>query len=125
MPGGKNPYTRPANKPERAALKRQKARSKLKKELEDERERLRNDLSVSDEDFRADATDITKLIGDLNTSAGAREDRRTADNAKAKQARRRDQMYGMKAGGKVKKMRSGGKCRGMGAATRGGDFMLG
>ena len=30
---------------------------------------------------------------------------------------------GMKAGGKVKKMREGGMCRGMGAATRGGRFM--
>ena len=125
MPGGKNPYTRPANKPERAALKRQKARSRLKRELEDERERLRDDLSVSDEDFRADASDIGKLIGDLNSSAGAREDRMTADNARAKQARRRDRMYDMKSGGKVKKMRSGGKCRGMGAAKRGGDFMIG
>jgi len=125
MPGGKNPYTRPANKPERAALKRQKARSRLKKELENERARLRDDLSVSDEDFRADATDITSLMRDLDTSAGAREDRLTADNARAKQARRRDRMYGMKSGGKVKKMKSGGKCRGMGAATRGGDFMIG
>ena len=125
MPGGKNPYTRPANKPERAALKRQKARSRLKKELENERARLRDDLSVSDEDFKADATDITSLMRDLDTSAGAREDRLTADNARAKQARRRDRMYGMKSGGKVKKMKSGGKCRGMGAATRGGDFMIG
>lgn len=28
-----------------------------------------------------------------------------------------------KYGGKMKKMRYGGKCRGMGAATRGGNFM--
>jgi len=32
---------------------------------------------------------------------------------------------GMKAGGKVKKMQAGGKCRGMGAATRGGNFSRG
>ena len=32
---------------------------------------------------------------------------------------------GMKAGGKVKKMAMGGKCRGMGAATRGGNFSRG
>ena len=31
----------------------------------------------------------------------------------------------MKAGGKVKKMAMGGKCRGMGAATRGGNFSRG
>lgn len=29
---------------------------------------------------------------------------------------------GMKSGGKVKKMAKGGKCRGMGAATRGGNY---
>ena len=32
---------------------------------------------------------------------------------------------GMKSGGKVKKMAMGGKCRGMGAATRGGNFSRG
>ena len=32
---------------------------------------------------------------------------------------------GMKAGGKVKKMREGGMCRGMGAATKGGNFRMG
>lgn len=32
---------------------------------------------------------------------------------------------GRKAGGKVKKMQAGGKCRGMGAATRGGNFSRG
>ena len=32
---------------------------------------------------------------------------------------------GMKAGGKVKKMAMGGKCRGMGAATKGGNYSRG
>lgn len=32
---------------------------------------------------------------------------------------------GMKAGGKVKKMAGGGKCRGMGAASRGGNYSRG
>jgi hypothetical protein len=32
---------------------------------------------------------------------------------------------GRKAGGKVKKMVKGGKCRGMGAATKGGNFSRG
>jgi len=35
----------------------------------------------------------------------------------------RNNMGYMKSGGKVKKMGMGGKCRGMGAATRGGNFM--
>lgn len=34
----------------------------------------------------------------------------------------RNKMGFMKRGGKVKKMGMGGKCRGMGAATRGGNF---
>jgi len=38
-------------------------------------------------------------------------------------AARRD--AGMKAGGKVKKMAMGGKCRGMGAATKGGNYSRG
>ena len=37
-----------------------------------------------------------------------------------------DREAGMKAGGKVKKMKAGGGvCRGMGAATRGGNFSRG
>ena len=122
MPGGKNPYTRPANKPERAAMKRQSARNKLKSELRDERARLRDDTSVSNKDYQSDATNIGRLLMNLDDSRGAREDRLTSDNAKAKEARRRDQMYAMKSGGKMKKMKMGGKCRGMGAATRGGNF---
>ena len=35
----------------------------------------------------------------------------------------RNKMGYMKSGGSVKKMGMGGKCRGMGAATRGGNFM--
>ena len=35
----------------------------------------------------------------------------------------RNKMGFMKRGGSVKKMGMGGKCRGMGAATRGGNFM--
>ena len=35
----------------------------------------------------------------------------------------RNNMGYMQSGGKVKKMGMGGKCRGMGAATRGGNFM--
>ena len=54
------------------------------------------------------------------------ERRKAADAADAAyRASRReaaDREMGMKAGGKVKKMAMGGKCRGMGAATRGGNF---
>jgi hypothetical protein len=52
-------------------------------------------------------------------------------NSKAMQEKKKkakglaDMLMGVqkkKYGGKMKKMRYGGKCRGMGAATRGGDF---
>jgi hypothetical protein len=43
--------------------------------------------------------------------------------ARGDRAARRD--AGMKAGGKVKKMAMGGKCRGMGAATKGGNYSRG
>jgi hypothetical protein len=36
-----------------------------------------------------------------------------------------DREMGMKAGGKVKKMMNGGKCRGMGAATQGWQLQPG
>ena len=44
----------------------------------------------------------------------------SGDKAKASAAR-----TPRKAGGKVKKMQAGGKCRGMGKATRGGNFSRG
>ena len=34
----------------------------------------------------------------------------------------RNKMGFMKRGGKIKKMQGGGQCKGMGAATRGGNF---
>ena len=107
MPGGKNPYTRPANKPERAAQKRRQARGRLTRELMDETNRLRGDKSVSDEDFRADASDMFKLMMNLENSEGALADKETAKNAVRKQNRRRDRMYAMKEGGAVPPNRKG------------------
>ena len=49
-------------------------------------------------------------------------------NAAAKRLAREEAMMGMKDGGKlnmVKKMGDGGMCRGMGAATRGGNYKMG
>lgn len=47
-----------------------------------------------------------------------REEREAGE--RGNRAARRD--AGMKTGGKVKKMAKGGKCRGMGAASRGGKY---
>jgi len=49
-------------------------------------------------------------------------------NAAAKRLAREEAMMGMKDGGKlnmVKKMGDGGMCRGVGAATRGGNYKMG
>ncbi len=46
-------------------------------------------------------------------------------NAAAERRAREEAMMGMKYGGKVKKMGDGGMCRGMGAATRGGNYNMG
>jgi hypothetical protein len=49
-------------------------------------------------------------------------ERASADAAlRASQREAADRDMGMKAGGKVKKMAMGGKCRGMGAAKKGGN----
>jgi len=62
MPGGNNPYTRPANKPERAALKRQSARNAAMKNLEKRREE--NLLSVKNTDeFIRDLDRLSRMTG--------------------------------------------------------------
>jgi hypothetical protein len=55
------------------------------------------------------------------------EARETAPMRRALEAADREvtDTLGRKAGGAVKKMAMGGKCRGMGAATRGGNFSRG
>ena len=53
-------------------------------------------------------------------------ERASADAAlRASQREAADRDMGMKAGGKVKKMAMGGKCRGMGAAKKGGNYSRG
>jgi len=61
----------------------------------------------------AERADLRKAMD--SSDAALRASRREAE----------DIDMGRKAGGKVKKMAMGGKCRGMGAATRGGNFSRG
>lgn len=46
-------------------------------------------------------------------------------NRAARMEAKENASMGMKKGGKVKKMAKGGKCRGMGAASRGGNYKVG
>ena len=117
MPGGKNPYTRPANKKERAALKRESARNKALENLKE----LSYDAVGDDDKFNQ----LRMMMGEIRRGDSSMEDFETLSRGKRRQTERENNMYKMKSGGKVKKMKSGGKCRGMGAATRGGDFMIG
>ena len=48
-----------------------------------------------------------------------------AAERRAREEAMTEAMMGMKYGGKVKKMKDGGMCRGMGAATRGGNYKMG
>jgi hypothetical protein len=104
MPGGRNPYTRPANKPERAAMQRQSARNKA----------LANIKSRREENIDADNTvneftrDLDRLIAMESQIRGAgSEDRQTLDNMKQKARRRKRDMFKMNKGGAVPSNRKG------------------
>jgi len=104
MPGGRNPYTRPANKPERAAMQRQSARNKA----------LANIKSRREENIDADNTvneftrDLDRLIAMESQIRGAgSEDRQTLDNMKQKARRRKRDMFKMNKGGAVPNNRKG------------------
>ena len=117
MPGGSNSYTRPANKPQRAAMKRQKARNAAINNL-----KKRRDENWSDNDQTIDKsiendTALRQMMADLQY-AGA-EDRGTMRQGVEKAKQRKADRYKMKSGGKVPKMKSGGKVRRDGIAQRG------
>ena len=122
MPGGRNTYTRPANKKQKAALKRRNARNAAIDNLKTRRDEVLLSEDNPNE-FRIKDAKIRKMMSEIKGANAEDMDilRRGINRADE----RKDSMYDMKSGGKVKKMKSGGKCRGMGAATRGGDFMIG
>ena len=59
------------------------------------------------QDFRADASDMFKLMMNLENSECALADKETSKNADRKQNRPRDRMYTMKEGGAVPPNRKG------------------
>lgn len=107
MPGGRNPYTRPANKPERASMKRQSARKAAKDNIES---RILENTSQGQgrtvDDFLLDDVRLRRMKSLIN-EAGS-EDRKVLDNMKQKERRRKDDMFMMKKGGKVKGYKGGG-----------------
>ena len=120
MPGGNNPYTRPANKPERAALKRQSARSAAMKNLEKRREEnLFSDKNT--DEFIRDLDRLSRMTGEIYGSGS--EDRQILENMKRKSSDRKADMFKMEKGGAVRGYKNGGGvCRGGGAAVGGTKF---
>ena len=120
MPGGNNPYTRPANKPERAALKRQSARNAAMKNLEKRREEnLFSDKNT--DEFIRDLDRLSRMTGEIYGSGS--EDRQILENMKRKSSDRKADMFKMEKGGAVRGYKNGGGvCRGGGAAVGGTKF---
>ena len=125
MPGGNNPYTRPANKPERAALKRQSARNAAMKNLEKRREEnIKADKSI--DEFIRDSDRLARMTGEIYGSGS--EDRQILENMKRKSSDRKADMFKMEKGGAVKGYMGGGKVRGYkdgGGVCRGGGAAVG
>lgn len=121
MPGGRNPYTRPANKPERAAMKRQSARKAAKDNIQSRVRENIEDVSQTLDQFKLDDGRL-RTMKSLIDEAGS-EDRKVLDNMKQKERRRKDDMFMMKKGGAVRGYMDGGEvCRGGGKAMRGTKF---
>ncbi len=64
-------------------------------------------------------------VGEKSTQSPAVARGNAAAKRRAREEAMTEAMMGMKYGGKVKKMKDGGMCRGMGAATRGGNYKMG
>lgn len=127
MPGGNNSYTRPANKPQRAALKREKARGEAVKNINKRRAENLSDndqmiASKLDNDYA-----LREMIGEIH--AAGSEDRATIGRGIERAKERRLDRYkystgggitaGYKYGGKVKKGYNYGGCV---MSGRGGSF---
>ena len=120
MPGGNNPYTRPANKPERAAMKRQSARDAAIKNIKQKREENIVAKKTTDE-FTRDLDRLLAMEGMMNDAS--RDDRQILSNMKRNASDRKANMFKMKKGGAVRGYSEGGSvCRGGGAAVGGTKF---
>lgn len=119
MPGGRNPYTRPANKPQRAAIKRQKARNAAIDNLNSRRAENAETNPIAK--FIENDTALRQMIANIE-EAGT-EDRSTMRQGVEKAKQRKDNRYNYAKGGAVRKYKDGGAvCRGGGAAVSGKTF---
>ena len=109
MPAG-NPYTRPANRPEREAMTRQSARKAAIKNIESKREENFND-EQSTRDWLKNDTDLRRLQGQIRTSDAYAADAATIEGGKAKERERKANRYKYANGGCVSAGR-GGKFKG-------------
>ena len=141
MPGMKK-SPRPTKRPDNLAAQNRAAAKadRLRRELEarDSRPARQEAEYQEAQQRRREAGGLSRLamipeaVRRAQVRAGDRmlrgaEARETAPKRREMEAADREvtDTLGRKAGGKVKKMAMGGKCRGMGAATRGGNFSRG
>jgi hypothetical protein len=104
MPGGRNSYTRPANKPQRAAMKRQKARNAAIDNLNSRR--AENAETKSTDKFLENDANLRSMIADLE--AASLEDRVTMRQGVEKAKKRKDNRYNYAKGGAVRAYANGG-----------------
>jgi len=104
MPGGRNSYTRPANKPQRAAMKRQKARNAAIDNLINRR--VENAETESTEKFLENDAALRQMMADLEYASA--EDRGTMRQGVEKAKQRKDNRYNYAKGGAVRAYANGG-----------------
>ena len=109
MPAG-NPYTRPANRPEREAMTRQSARKAAIKNIESKREENLNAEQSSKQWLKNDK-DLAAMQGEIRNSDAYAADAATIEGGKAKEKERKANRYKYANGGCVTAGR-GGKFKG-------------
>jgi len=105
MPAG-NPYTRPANRPEREAMTRQSARKAAIKNIESKREENVN-AEQSSKQWLKNENDLTLMKRKIRNSDAYAADEATIEGGKAKERERKANRYKYANGGCVSAGRGG------------------
>ena len=103
MPAG-NPYTRPANRPEREAMTRQSARNAAMKNLDRKTEENIKDGHQTVDEFLSNDDSLRKMKGYIREAGSA--DREVLSDMKQKESRRKADRYSFKDGGMVRGCKS-------------------
>ena len=106
MPGGRNSYTRPANKPQRAAIKRQKARNAAIDNLKSRRKENSDDKDQTIDQYIENDTALRQMMADLEYASA--EDRGTMRQGIEKAKKRKANRYNYAKGGAVRAYANGG-----------------